>query len=322
MSRKSMLTQGSSRVYVRLQITHVKKNAMRKATTATMSRAPMSRKTWDGVAGFPPLHLTNWHERTEPQQTQKNPTQTKETHKNPVPAMRSYVYLTSYSAVGRWRTTLRLLLVTTALLLGTVGMILGRCALQGYFASGQCRDTTPWAPQEYCGAGHCRDTLLSGAAGIPSGCCHYCAVTGHCKDTLWLRTAGILGGRAMQGYSAVGHCRNTWWLGTAGILGLVVGHCKDTLRLGTALILSSWALQGYSAVGHYCRDTLRLGLSRKRCHSAAERAPLHRSRVPRARAPRQVALQPRNLLAGVSILAISDIGPLQVRHEGRFNSPV
>ena len=84
-----------SRVYVRLQITHVKKIAMRKATTATMSRAPMSRKTWDGVAGFPPLHLTNWHERTEPQQTHKNPTPRKETHKNPVPAMRSYVYLTS-----------------------------------------------------------------------------------------------------------------------------------------------------------------------------------------------------------------------------------
>ena len=87
------------------------------------------------------------------------------------------------------------------LLLGTAG-ILGSCALQGCFASGQCRDTLPWAPQEYCGVGHCRDILLSGAAGIPSGCCHYCAVTGHCRDTLPL---------------VFGHCRD-----------------KDTLRLRTA----------------------------------------------------------------------------------------
>ena len=151
-----------------------------------------------------------------------------------------------------------MLLVTTALLLGTVGMILGHCALQGYFASGQCRDTTPWAPQEYCGAGHCRDTLLSGAAGIPSGCCHYCAVTGHCKDTLWLRTAGILGGWALQGYSAVAHCRDTLPLSAAGILGgwalqeyLVVRHCRDAWFGG-------WALQGYSAIGH-CIDTQQLG---------------------------------------------------------------
>ena len=69
----------------------------------------------------------------------------------------------------------------------TVGMILGRCALQGYFASGQCRDTTPWAPQEYCGAGHYRGY----------------SVVAHCRDTWWLGIAEIFCSCALQGHVAI-----------------------------------------------------------------------------------------------------------------------
>ena len=72
--------------------------------------------------------------------------------------------------------------------------------LQGYFASGQCRDTLPRAPQEYCEVGHGRDQALQEYP--PVAVTTVLFVTGHCRDTLRL---------------VVGHCRD-----------------KDTLRLRTA----------------------------------------------------------------------------------------
>ena len=82
-------------------------------------------------------------------------------------------------------------------------------------------------------------------------------------------------------------------------------------------------------------DAVKLALAVAVLHDlvpAAERAPLRRRRVSpsiggqraaRARAagpvlglPGHVVPQPRGLLVGVAVLAISHIGPLQVRHEG------
>ena len=95
--------------------------------------------------------------------------------------------LQGYSAVGRCKNTLRLLLVTAEMFCGW--------ALQGYV-----RILCGWALQGYSMVRHCK--ALKGYL-----------VVGHCSDTPRLGTAGMLGPLVAR------HCRDTLRLGTAGILG-------------------------------------------------------------------------------------------------------
>ena len=200
-------------------------------------------------------------------------------------------------------------------------------ALQGYSALGRCRNTLwlllvtagirgGWALQGYSSVGHCRHTLRLGTAGIRCGwALQGLAVAGIlCGWTLQGRLGNteIFRSWALQGYLLIGHCRGTWWLGIARIFGgwapqgyAVVGHCRDkqrrcrldaktdTLQLGIAGIFcgglcdtwwlenagirrgwalqgnGGWAPQGYAVVGHY-KDTQRLGAAKIFCDWALQ----------------------------------------------------